>query len=211
MKENKIALGFAFFLCLFIFFPFDCFSEQFLGIIITEVLPNPEGKDSENEFIELFNQEETPLDLTGWQICDKIGQSKTFTFESKIVAPKSFILLFIKETKISLNNEGDGLWLLDKQGNLIDEVTFSETKEGLSYSRNQGNEWLWVPPTPNKPNLFPKTSPEKENSLLKENKGGSVAKEGGEDRVLGSNLALFSLALLVALGSGLVVFFLKRS
>lgn len=195
---------------IFLILPSKSFAlAQDSSVIITEVLPNPEGKDSGGEFIELFNQGEVPLDLTSWQIRDKIGQSKVFTFGSKTIKPKSFILLYIKETKITLNNEGDGVQLLNQRGDLVDEVIFSETKEGLSYSRNQ-DVWFWVKPTPGKPNLFPKVTPEQENTL-KESGIGAIAKEGGKGRVLGSNLALFSLALLIALGSGLAVFFLKRS
>ncbi len=180
------------------------------SIIITEVLPNPEGKDASGEFIELFNQGETKIDLTGWQINDNIGQSRVFTFQAgQFLDPQKFSLLYIGTTKINLNNEGDGLKLFNQQGDLVDEVVFSETKEGLSYSRNQ-DVWFWVNPTPGKPNLFPKINLEEENAP-KESEKGAITKKGSEGRVLGSNLALFSLAILIALGSGIAVFFLKRS
>jgi len=40
------------------------------SILITEVLGNPCGGDSRNEFIELYNSGESPIDISGWWITD---------------------------------------------------------------------------------------------------------------------------------------------
>lgn len=40
------------------------------SIVITEVLGNPCGGDSRNEFVELYNSGENPIDVNGWWITD---------------------------------------------------------------------------------------------------------------------------------------------
>lgn len=39
-------------------------------IIITEVMYNPAGADSPNEFVEIYNTSDFPADISGWSIAD---------------------------------------------------------------------------------------------------------------------------------------------
>ncbi|PIV44885.1 MAG: hypothetical protein COS25_02800, partial [Candidatus Nealsonbacteria bacterium CG02_land_8_20_14_3_00_37_10] len=48
-----------------------------LGVVINEILPFPVGPDAEEEWIEVFNQNNFEVDLSGWQIADTAG--KTYT------------------------------------------------------------------------------------------------------------------------------------
>ena len=48
------------------------------NIVINEVLPSPEGPDSENEWIELYNQNDFEVDLNNWIIKDTIGGIKEY-------------------------------------------------------------------------------------------------------------------------------------
>lgn len=205
MKKKNVFLNFAFCLLFFIF-SFNRLLAKSSSIIITELLPNPEGKDSQGEFIELYNQSEETIDLTGWAISDKIGQSKEFVFpKGSFIPGQGFVLLNIKETKINLNNEGDKIVLKNELGEIIDSVEYKDLKEGLSYSKGQDG-WLWVAPTPNRPNLFPKINPEKETAVKEE----KAEMPNEKTLVSGNNLAIFFLALFIALGSAVAVFFFKK-
>jgi hypothetical protein len=50
--------------------------EAYLSI--NELLPNPVGTDAGQEFVELVNAGDTPLDLEGYTLCDESGVCHTF-------------------------------------------------------------------------------------------------------------------------------------
>lgn len=40
------------------------------GIVISEVMFNPDGNENAREFVEVYNRGDVPADLTGWMLCD---------------------------------------------------------------------------------------------------------------------------------------------
>lgn len=103
-------------------------------MIISEILPNPIGKDADGEWIEIFNGGSAPLNLGGWSIKDASG--KTFRFKDGVLRQGEYAVFDYKTTKISLNNQGEKLELYDAGGSLADEFEFSGVpKEGWSVAR----------------------------------------------------------------------------
>lgn len=178
----------------FFLIQFSAAREQ--AIILTEVLPDPEGRDSENEFIELFNQSQETINLASWTIKDM--QEKTFVFKETKLQPQSFLVLNIKETKINLNNDIDKIKLFNEKNELIDSVSYKESKTGLSFSRNK-DKWQWTEPTPGEPNLF-----------LLNKEPAKAASSTIEKTAANGNIALFVFALLIAIFSGVLVFAYKK-
>ncbi len=122
-------------------------------MIISEFLPNPVGKDTDAEFIELFNDGLKPVNLSGWKMKDASG--KTFTFKSQAVEAGKYLLLDYKTTKIILNNDAETLFLYDANGNLIDKAEFSGVApEGKSFVRQNSQFVLTSKPTPGKVNIL---------------------------------------------------------
>lgn len=121
-------------------------------VVINEFLPNPAGKDTEGEWIELFNNSQEAVNLNGWQIKDASG--KTFFFKNKI-GPGEYLVFDYKTTKISLNNSAETLFLYDQKGALIDKAEFAGTApEGKSLAR-QNKQFIFTnEPTPGKANVF---------------------------------------------------------
>ncbi len=130
-------------------------------------MPSPEGSDTENEWVEIFNANNFEADLTSWKIRDKIGAVKTYTFpENTKIEANGFLILKRPQTKISLNNESDGLEILSPSGKIIDSVDFEKAKQGQSWSKTggiwpaespSGNQagWQWtVKPTPGQTNII---------------------------------------------------------
>ena len=114
-------------------------------IKINEFLPNPEGSDTENEWIELYNNGSSEVDLSGWIIDDEEGGSTPHTFSqgTKITA-QGYLVIYRSESNIALNNNGDEVRLLHPDGNLVDQVSFSESvKEDFSYNRTPTDAWAW--------------------------------------------------------------------
>ncbi len=43
------------------------------GVVLSEILPSPEGPDAENEWVEILNQNDFEVNISGWKIKDKEG------------------------------------------------------------------------------------------------------------------------------------------
>ena len=104
-------------------------------MVIKEFLPNPVGNDQEGEYIKVLNDSDSAVNLSGWQIKDAAG--KIFRLNNKLAAGQELILPY-SQTKISLNNSGEQLFLYDAAGKLVDELSYSgQAGEGQIITRNQ--------------------------------------------------------------------------
>ena len=112
-------------------------------IIISEILPSPEGADSENEWIELKNQSNQEVSLFNWRIKDKKGTINIYIFpEEVIIGPQGFLVLTRPITNITLNNSEDGLELIQPNQNIISTVNYANAPLGESYNYID-SEWVW--------------------------------------------------------------------
>lgn len=129
------------------------------SIVINEILPNPVGDDSQNEFIELKNIGTTDIDLADWKIGDastKRYTIKTDDFVSTILKPNELFTLYRKVTGIALNNSGtESIKLYAPDGTLITSVDYTgAVDEDQSYARSD-TEYFWTStPTPGKENII---------------------------------------------------------
>ncbi len=123
------------------------------SIIISEIYPYPSIGE---EFIELYNNTEQDIDLTGWKISDL---AKSFSLSGTIPA-KGYKMYSQSETKISLNNSSETVTLTDNYNQIQSITSYTKAYKGLSYIPIlQG--WGWTQTiTPNTQNIFT----EKENA-----------------------------------------------
>ncbi len=104
------------------------------NIIINEIMPSPKGDDETEEWIGIFNKNNFEADLQGWQITDTDGKTNIYTFPAGIkISAMGFLVLGRPETKIILNNDGDGLNLIKPDGKIADSVSYGKTTLGQSY------------------------------------------------------------------------------
>ena len=88
---------------------------------ITALLPNPSGQDAGNEQVTLRNTAATAIDLTGWYLQDRAGN--TFELPSVTIEPGGELVIIMDTFSMPLNNGGDDvmLWSADT---LIDSVSY---------------------------------------------------------------------------------------
>ncbi|MBI2010856.1 MAG: lamin tail domain-containing protein [Candidatus Colwellbacteria bacterium] len=91
-----------------------------------EVLPNPVGRDTEAEWVKLINDSDSLVNLLGWRFNDASG--KTFNL-SGTISPQEELILPYSLTRISLNNDGDKLVLINPQGKVADELSYGQVGE----------------------------------------------------------------------------------
>ncbi len=113
------------------------------GIIINEIFPSPQGADDIKEWIELYNTNTVPIDISGWKIQDTQGTPTTYTFaKNTIIASNGYLVIKRLDTKIILNNDQDGLKLILPNEKIIDSVEYINAPIGQSYNR-LNSEWKW--------------------------------------------------------------------
>ncbi|MFH1509252.1 MAG: lamin tail domain-containing protein [bacterium] len=112
---------------------------------ITEFLPNPEGDDTQNEWIEIYNPTSTNINLAGFFIDDKDGGSRAYEVEEEqIIESGSYKIISRSESKIALNNDGDSVRLLSTKEELIEEISYEEkAEENVSFAKFTDG-WKWT-------------------------------------------------------------------
>jgi len=182
-----------------------------LGIVFNEILPSPEGPDDQEEWIEILNKNDFEVDLSKWKVLDTIGTTNTYIFPDGIkIKAKGFLILSRIETKITLNNSGDGLILVQPNDNLIDSMSYKKALLGQSYSLT-GSEWVWTSIlTPGNINsLNEEKNGDKEDDSEKQRR--ELAAVGNQDFEEGLGFFNVSLiALVLAVFSGIAVLFFKN-
>lgn len=114
---------------------------------LTEIMPNPigTGNDATDEFIELYNPNPLPFDLSGFVLQTGTTTSHKYLFGAgTMLPPLGFSAYFSSTTHLSLSNSGGQVKLLDPSGNSISASTaYSTAKDGQSWAYAQG-KWRWT-------------------------------------------------------------------
>ncbi len=192
------------------------------GVVVNEFLPSPEGLDTEEEWIEIFNQNAFEVDLSEWRVTDTVGTTKTYIFPEKtIIKTLGFLVLTRPVTKITLNNSGDGLKLIQPDGNIIDAVSYKKAPRGESYNRTESG-WAWSGVlTPGSANVVPSLIPESREAEFSEKVKETIPEKEAKEKPIKELAAIgeqtsrepadfpFWVALGVAFFSGIIILLLK--
>ncbi len=136
-------------------------------IKITEILPNPKGKDSGRETIELYNYGTQSVVVDSWVLDNILPNqdlsSKAFTFSNLTIEPNEYFSVTVPAGKFVLNNtKGGVVTLFDGEEQVIDSVSYStKAPEGKSYANINGT-WKWLDPSFGIQNFEPTVEPDKE-------------------------------------------------
>ncbi len=132
------------------------------NIILTEIMPNPDGTDTKKEWIELQNNGDEDINLGNWTLDDAEDGSKPYIIPSSVtVKAGETLVLESKDTKLSLANGEDEVRLFDFTETMIDSIGYESAPSGESYSKitviteqdKEISDWIWTADiTPEKPN-----------------------------------------------------------
>jgi hypothetical protein len=141
-------------------------------IRVNEILANPDGTDSGNEFIELYNAGNKPLDISGWHVCDlstydqdkescDLSKSSTYLFpdETTIDSHAYHTIYNKKDFSFAINNTNEKIYLTNSDNDPIFQFFFTTSASGLSWNYYE-DQWYEEIPTPSAIN--------NENPLTKE-------------------------------------------
>lgn len=97
---------------------------------ISELMPNPVGKDAGSEYVVLFNNSSATIRVVGWQLVDAGGKKSLINVGP--VAPGGQIKVAGDALGISLNNSDETVRLVDPSGKTVDSVSYgSAPAEGV--------------------------------------------------------------------------------
>lgn len=154
---------------------------------ITELLPNPvgTGTDTSDEFIELYNPNPMPFDLSGFVLQTGSTTKHSYTFPvATSLPPGSFVAFYSADTGLSLSNTAGAADLLDPLGALLSQTdSYGTAKDGQSWSLAKG-AWYWtLQPSPGKSNTIAQAS----TSSGAATKTGVTAKKSTKVKVKGAS------------------------
>ncbi len=135
---------------------------------LNEVLPRPinvdwDGNGTANaydEWIEVYNLESYPVDLTGWALDDMAsGGTSPYVFPAgTMLGAEGFLVRFRSGTGVALNQDADTARLLAPDGSEVDAFSYVNPAADQSYSRAVDGVGPWVEgfsPSPGGPNIAP--------------------------------------------------------
>ncbi|MBS3903645.1 MAG: lamin tail domain-containing protein [Anaplasmataceae bacterium] len=118
---------------------------------ISEWVPNPVGKDSGNEWIEIHNDSSHSVNLAGWSVKNYKESAKVLPGVEISVGER--VLFLASDLKLTLRNSDDYLVLINNEKEM-DRIGFSgDAWEGYSYGRDASGSVSWLMPTPGDRNL----------------------------------------------------------
>jgi hypothetical protein len=139
---------------------------------LSELLPNPASPqtDDADEFIELYNPNDVPFDLSGFVLEAGGATKRRFIFpdETRIEA-RSYRSFFSADTDISLPNTSGQARLMNVSGEVISTAdAYTNASDGQVWIFIAG-KWQWsTTPTPHAPNaLAPMLAAVKKNTAVK--------------------------------------------
>lgn len=124
-------------------------------VILSELLPDPTGNDSTDEWIEIYNADTKSVTITDWKLSD---QSKTYTLPDLTLAAGQFQVFSVTASGISLNNSGETITLQNANSETLSTVTYGKATSGQSYAQINDN-WQWTTTlTPGTANIITTTT-----------------------------------------------------
>ena len=191
------------------------------SVVINEIAWMGTSDSANDEWIELYNNSSSDLELKDWRLVSEDGRPEV-VLEGKIPSKGFFILERTDDTTLpkikadliykgNLNNKGEHLKLINNKGGIVDEVDCSSEWFSGDNSTKQTMERIgdenWQ--TSQNPGGTPKAENKKQPASLADEKGlAAVSKTLPESSK--NPLWIFLIALGTAIFSGMIIFLIKK-
>lgn len=145
----------------------DTIGTERNSVVISEIMAAsqmmlPDAGGNFPDWVELFNQGETPVNLTGWFLSDDWSEPQKWQFPETEIRPGERMLVFCSgkdtasegelHTNFSLSSEGEQLILSVYPGAVMDRAEFGKTPEDCAWIFDGAEPVLTKHPTPGYPN-----------------------------------------------------------
>ena len=163
--------------------------EPIKGIKINEFMSSnssyPDDFGEFDDWIELKNESDRPLDLGGMYLSDSIGNDKPYRIPSNApelttLDPGGYFVVFadnqseqgVQHANFKLSRDGEQILLLHYDSEyIIDSLTYTKQFRNAALGRLEGNQgWFALPATPGSDNRIPDYSGLKINEIMGDNR-----------------------------------------
>lgn len=126
-----------------------------LPVRVSEMLPNAIGSDVGDEFIELYNPNDTTIELSQYRLQIGTDDLKTYMFPVGALLPASGYISFSNgDIPFTLVNTTSQVFIISADGQTIDtSLIYEEPYDGMSWALISGQWQFTNQPTPGNANL----------------------------------------------------------
>jgi hypothetical protein len=112
-----------------------------VAIVINEYELNPDGSDSGNEWVELYNRTDSNLNISGWSLEPTHGNTVNVALPNNTIIPAGgYLVVYRPDGKQWLDNSDESIVLINASGEEQDR-THTAHKD----SANDGRTWQRCP------------------------------------------------------------------
>ena len=135
-------------------------------VVLNEFLPSPASDwdgngvaDADDEWIELTNPGDAPVDVSGWWLDDEAesllrapdGSAPYMLPIGSVIPARGFLVVFRSTSGVALNNSGDDVRLIGPASYEVETFALGSTGYDISWSKTAdgGDQWInSYPPSP---------------------------------------------------------------
>lgn len=100
-------------------------------LVISGVLPNPDAKDKDKEWIEIRNLEDRAVSVAGWHLVTGIKTIRRFVIDAVSQIPaRDTIRLYQLESGLEFTNAAGRVQLINPLGTIVSSVSWDKAEEG---------------------------------------------------------------------------------
>jgi hypothetical protein len=125
---------------------------QCAAIVLSEILANPAGSDTDNEFIELYNSSSQTQPLTGCSLKTSASSKQYNLPVDQSMAAGEYRAFYYNQTGLTITNSGGQVWLITPDTEtIVDYPSASDDQAWIAVN----NQWqATYEPTSNAPNVL---------------------------------------------------------
>ncbi len=131
-------------------FELRCKSQEQTGLLINEYESNPAGTDRGNEWVEILNNTDGAIDLTGYTLCLESKKKDEKTELSGTLAQGEFLVVKPSFTLVNAPSQdsrsAEKLVIRDANGDIVEEVKMKQdnSDDGDTWQRGYDGSSEWV-------------------------------------------------------------------
>lgn len=128
------------------------------GLLINEVELNPEGNDAGNEWVELYNNTDSEVNLLGYTLAQTGSDKKSVSLDRIILGPRQRTVVYFEGQSLKNGDSGHGekILLYDTYGNVVDRTPALRDRENndrtWQRTADASVNWSFMPSTENSKN-----------------------------------------------------------
>jgi hypothetical protein len=183
-------------------------TQTYASLSISELLPNPKTPqtDAKDEFIEIYNPNTQPVNLSGYTLVSGSKDNHKYTIKSGSIGPKAYKAFYAPETHLTLSNSDGRAKILSPGGSQIDATAdYAKAPDGQSWIY-AGGKWQWTTvPTPGKANTYTAPSAAASSTGSSSRFGGVTSKSAGPGGETAKPASVHPL-ILAGIGSAVLLY-----